>query len=92
MRLRFSRYPPTKYRRRRGVARRVMIQRTDTLVVGAGLEIDAESLLEILQPGRRVLWAFVEKDGAIQPVPYDESRCVWLSEDDLFRSEDVTEV
>ena len=69
------------------MGRRIAARAADTIVIGQ-YEIDVDVLEQVLSPNNRVLWAFVKQhDGRIQPVPYDETRCIWLSEDDLVRNE-----
>jgi len=66
-------------------SRRLQIRTGDLLVV-KGFELQAEVLEQIINPDNRVLWAFVRNDhGDLQPVPYDESRVVWLADDDIIR-------
>ena len=68
--------------------RRIVVGSTDVLVV-QGYEIDASVLSAIVNPDTRILWAFICKpdDNIIQPVPYDECRVIWLTDDDLIRTE-----
>lgn len=58
----------------------------DTLLIN-GYKVDVTTLAEMLVPDQRVLWAFVRNgESDIRPVPYDERRVIWLSEEDLSRS------
>ena len=66
--------------------RRIVVLKDDVLVI-RGIEIDAEVLREIVDPTKRLLWAFIKKDGDVMPVAYSEDRCIWLSDDDLVRAE-----
>jgi hypothetical protein len=68
--------------------RYVVVRNSDILVIN-GFEIDAAILTDIVAPDKRLLWAFVKsEDGtAIRPVPYNEERVVWLSDEDLVRKE-----
>lgn len=72
----------------RGVgSRRVRVIPGDVLLVG-GYEVSAEVLIEMLAPDKRLLWAVVRNgEHDIQPVPYDESRVVWLTDEDLIRAD-----
>jgi hypothetical protein len=65
---------------------RVVVNGKDLLVVGK-YELDATILEQILNPQARVLWAFVERDGRVMPVPYTEDRVVWLTDEDLVRAD-----
>jgi hypothetical protein len=68
-------------------SRRVHVVAGDTLLIN-GYELDVATLVEMLSPGKRILWAFVRNgEHDIQPVPYDESRVLWLAEEDLVRSD-----
>jgi hypothetical protein len=49
----------------------------DTLIIN-GKRIDQSVILAITEPGKRALWAFIEKDGVVQAVPYDENQVIWL--------------
>jgi hypothetical protein len=75
---------------RRGTAmrRRVIVRKDDVLVVD-GLELDASILRAMLEPDKRILWAFVRsEDGeSIQPLAISEERCIWLEPTDLERKE-----
>ena len=73
--------------------RRIVVRKTDTLVVN-GYEVDASVLGDMMDPERRLLWAFVRAENGvdIRPVPYDETRVVWLAEEDLRRREAPNEV
>jgi hypothetical protein len=50
-------------------------------------EIDIEVLLAIAEPKSRVLWGFIEEDGRVQAVPYDEKQVIWIQPRDLEREE-----
>ncbi len=60
------------------------------VVVYGDVEIPADVLAVIVHPRARVLWAFIQEFGRIQPVAYDETRVIWLTEEDLTR-EDAAE-
>jgi len=64
--------------------RTLIIRSNDTLVF-KGYEIDASIMEAIVNTDARLLWAFVKKGHDIQPVPYDETHCVWLTDEDLVR-------
>jgi hypothetical protein len=66
--------------------RRLVVRRDDVLVLN-GFEVDASTLIDITQPDKRILWAFVKsEDGTeIRPVCYTEEHCIWLMESDLVR-------
>ena len=66
--------------------RRVSVKPSDILILN-GFEIDADVLLEITRPNRRMLWAFVQSDDGlrIQPTPFTEDKVIWLLESDLVR-------
>jgi hypothetical protein len=67
--------------------RRVAIRTGDLLVLN-GFEIDAAILSDIVNPDKRLLWAFVRGgDDTIRPVAYTEDRVIWLAEEDLVRNE-----
>lgn len=66
--------------------RRVVIRSTDVLVIG-GYEVSADILKEVITPGKRLLWSFVANGADVRPVCYDETRVIWLSEEDLSRKE-----
>ncbi len=68
-------------------SRRIKALPGDTLLIN-GYSVDVTTLIEVLTLDRRVLWAFVRNGGRdIRPVPYDETRVLWLSEEDLLRSD-----
>jgi hypothetical protein len=68
-------------------SRSVKVIPGDTLLLN-GYRVDVTTLAEMLKPDQRVLWAFVRNgEHDIRPVPYDETRVVWLAEEDLVRSE-----
>lgn len=63
---------------------------SDDVISYKGWLIDTALLDAILDTKRRVLWAFVRNtEGNIQSVPYDETRCIWLSEDDIQQPNEV---
>ena len=66
--------------------RKLTVRRDDVLVLN-GFEINAEVLLEITKPNRRMLWSFVQsEDGTrIQPTPFTEDKVIWLEVSDLVR-------
>jgi hypothetical protein len=72
-----------------GAQRRVAISEDDIIVFG-GYELSASVLKSIIEPDRRLLWAFVKAEGdrAIQPVAYGEDRILWLLPEDLERTRD----
>jgi hypothetical protein len=59
------------------VKRRIVVSADDLLVVN-GMELDGEILKAIVQPDKRVLWAFVRKGGDVRPVAYTEQQVIWL--------------
>ncbi len=65
------------------------VDKNDVVVYG-GVEIPADVLAVIVHPTARVLWAFIQEQGRVQPVAYDESRVIWLTSEDLTR-EDAAE-
>jgi hypothetical protein len=71
--------------RARPVGRRIVVGKQDVLVLGQ-YEVDATILAQMLDPRNRVLWATLECDGRLQCIPYDETRCIWLTDDDLVRT------
>jgi len=72
----------------RSAQRRVNLAKTDRVFYN-GYEIDVAVLEAITKPEARVLWAFLaHEDGKVQPVPYDETHCVWLQDSDLVREDD----
>lgn len=69
------------------MGRQHIVRRGDTIVVG-GNELDAAVLEQLVNPDKRMLWAFVRNDsGDVQPVAYDETRIIWLADEDLVRSD-----
>jgi len=62
------------------------VDKNDVVVYG-GVEIPADVLAVIVHPTARVLWAFKEEFGRIQPIAFDESRVIWLTEEDLTRKD-----
>ena len=69
--------------------RRVSVKPGDILILN-GFEIDADVLLEITRPNRRMLWSFVQsEDGArIQPTPFTEDKVIWIEASDLVRAKE----
>jgi hypothetical protein len=67
---------------------RITAWKDDTLVVG-DCTIDVEVLQTILNTDARLLWAFVAKDGKVQPVAYSEEQVIWLEPSDLSSPEMV---
>jgi hypothetical protein len=63
-------------------SRVISVRRSDKLLVSSR-EISGEMLSLLLQPNQRLLWAFVEKEGVVQAVPYNEERVIWLDKPDL---------
>lgn len=71
----------------RGIgARRIRVMSGDVIVLD-GYTLSVDILKEMIAPDKRLLWAFVRNGDNIQPVPYDEKRVLWLSEEDLVRNE-----
>ncbi len=69
-------------------SRRMRVVTGDVLLIN-GYEIEASILMELVKPDNRVLWAFVKgENGDLQPVPSDETRCIWLQDSDLERTAD----
>ena len=62
--------------------RRIVVAKDDVLVV-AGYEIDASVLETVLNPHARLLWAFIAKDGCLQPAAYSEQQVIWLEPSDF---------
>lgn len=61
----------------------------NVLVIGDD-EIDLDILDAVIDPKRRLLWAFVRKsDGRIQPVPFREEQVIWLEPGDLSFAEEI---
>lgn len=75
---------------RSSAARRIQVRPGDVLVIN-GHEISADILREIISPDKRLLWAFVRGANGrdIQPIPYDERLCIWLTQEDLHRTIDL---
>ena len=73
--------------------RRIVVRKTDMLVID-GYEVDASVLVGMIDPDKRVLWAFIRAENGvdIRPVPYDEERVIWLTDEDLRRKETPNEV
>ena len=68
------------------MARRIEVWKGDTIVIG-DYSVSADVLEAILTPSARLLWAFLEKDGRIQPVAFDESKVIWLEDSDYSSPE-----
>lgn len=68
------------------MGREIVVHPEDTLIVN-GWRVEANVLTEILKPEQRVLWAFLLQDGQVQPCPYDESKVIWLTDEDLVRND-----
>lgn len=71
--------------------RRIVVRKDDVLIIN-GMELDGEVLKSIVDPSKRLLWAFQREGSDIRPVCFSEDHCVWLLESDLARNEDVTAV
>ena len=67
------------------VRRRIVVRKDDVLIVN-GLALDGEVLKDMMDPSKRLLWAFVRKDNDVQPCAYSEEHCIWLQDSDLERS------
>ena len=67
--------------------RRVELRDNDLVVLG-GYEYDAAVLRSIADPENRLLWAFIKSEGGqtVQPVCFDETRVIWLTDNDLERT------
>ena len=66
--------------------RRIVVRKDDVLIVN-GMELDGEVLRSIVDPDKRLLWAFVREGGDTRPVAYAEDRVIWLTDEDLVRKE-----
>ena len=64
------------------MARRIEVWADDTVVIG-DYAVSAEILATILNPDARLLWAFIEKNGKLQPIPYGEDKVIWLTDNDF---------
>ena len=66
-----------------GTKRRIIVRRDDLLIVN-GMELDGDVLRSIVDPSRRLLWAFVKQGNDVRPVCYSEDKVIWLDrgEDD----------
>lgn len=71
--------------------RRILLRTDDVLKIGQ-YEVEAEVLTSIVNPNNRLLWAFIEKDGRIQAVPYSEEQVLWMQESDLSKEEDLRQL
>lgn len=74
-----------KLLRRRTVAGRTLVIRSNDTLVFKGYEIDANILDAIVNPEARLLWAFIKKGHDIRPVAYSEDKVIWLTDEDLVR-------
>jgi hypothetical protein len=68
--------------------RRLVVRKDDILVID-GLEIEASILGTMLEPGKRLLWAFIHEGGDVKPAAYSEDQCIWLEPADLVRSKEL---
>lgn len=68
--------------------RRLVVRKDDILVID-GLEIEASILGTMVEPGKRLLWAFIHEGGDVRPVAYSEDQCIWLEPADLVRSKEL---
>ena len=69
--------------------RRVELKR-DEVLVHRGQEIDVDVLDAIVDTRHRLLWAFVKgAAGDIRAVSFSESQCIWMTEDDVVKPEEV---
>ena len=68
--------------------RRVVVHKDDVLVIG-GLELEASILAAMLEPGKRLLWAFIHEGGDVRPAAYSEDQCIWLEPADLDRRKEL---
>jgi hypothetical protein len=68
--------------------RRLVVRKDDILVID-GLEIEASILCAMLEPGKRLLWAFIHEGGDVRPAAYSEDQCIWLEPADLVRSKEL---
>ena len=68
--------------------RRLVVRKDDELVIG-GLELEASILAAMLEPGKRLLWAFIHEGGDVRPAAYSEDQCIWLEPADLVRSKEL---
>jgi hypothetical protein len=70
------------------MARRVELGANEVLVY-KGMEIDRAVLNAIVDTNKRLLWAFVVKDGDIRAMPYTEAEVIWMAETDILKEQDV---
>ena len=68
--------------------RRLVVHKDDVLVIG-GLELEASILAAMLEPGKRLLWAFIHEGGDVRPAAYSEDQCIWLEPADLDRRKEL---
>lgn len=45
-----------------------------------GKKVDLAILAYICNPDRRILWRFMEVDGVVRAVPYNEKQVIWIDE------------
>ena len=43
----------------------------------------------MLEPGKRLLWAFIHEGGDVRPAAYSEDQCIWLEPADLDRCKEL---
>lgn len=70
--------------------RRIEVTSKDVLVY-RGMEFDQSVLEAIMNPSKRLLWAFIRREGSddVRAIPYSESECIWLQESDVQQPEDI---
>ena len=68
--------------------RRLVVHKDDVLVIG-GLELEASILAAMLEPGKRLLWAFIHEGGDVRPAAYSEDQCIWLEPAYLDRRKEL---
>ena len=69
------------------LGRRIVVHDDDVLMVGS-LALDGEVLKAIVNPKKRLLWYFMRNEnGDVQPVALDETKVIWLTDNDCERSE-----
>lgn len=67
------------------------IEKGDVIVFD-GMEIPSELVEVITRHDARLLWAFLNRDGIIQPIAFDETMVIWLTERDLQRERETTQL
>ena len=55
----------------------------DTITIN-GKKIDISVLMAIIEPDKRILYAFIHKDGVTQAIPYTERQVIWMDRGDQF--------